>query len=132
MRTESTDNVIKKVGDQPSPATQLKPVDNVPSKTVVKGVDVKRKNFDLLPTHIDNREVLIGTTIELKLDSAIDRKAAIRLALTNITIDPHFYSKKIMNGKIKYPDALRLFTKLFKRDATFLIPPDNMVTTHNF
>lgn len=123
---EATNSAIKKVGDQPVPATQLEPHDNVPSRTVDKDNTPTTDNdvSEFLPSHIDNRELQLGSNIEMKDNPELkaNRKGAIRKALAHLSDDPQYYSDLISKGKVNYPEILDMYSKLFKRDTSFMIP----------
>lgn len=118
MRNESTNNAIKKVGDQPSPASS--DVSKQPEK---KGKQVDPKQSaptELLPTHIDNRELTLGIKIEIK--TTPDKKLATRKVLNNLSKNPQYYSDAVVSGKINNKEVDRIFRSLFDRDSTTLVP----------
>jgi len=65
IHTESTNSAIKKVGEQPVPATNLKN-DKVDTHS---NQPQSNSQTELLPTHGDNREITIGLPIEMETES---------------------------------------------------------------
>lgn len=64
-------------------------------------------NVTTIPSHLDNREVIIGTEIELEKTN--DRDKAIEIALKNLCTNPRYYTDKIKLGKVDNAKALEIY-----------------------